>query len=134
MPIQPRPYCSHRNPPCSNKAGTRSSRCVDHELEYQRSVDAKRPSSYARGATNEWRAFASMYLRANPRCMCDVCKALPYWQRDIATDVDHIDGTGRNGPRAYDLTNLRAMSHSHHSQRTARDQPGGWHKARRGQS
>jgi ribose 1,5-bisphosphokinase PhnN len=43
-----------------------------------------------------------------------------------ATDVDHIDGEGPLGPRGHDWTNLRALCHSHHSKRTARDQPGGF--------
>ena len=46
----------------------------------------------------------------------------------LATDIDHIDGTGRMGARAYDPTNLRGYCHSHHSKRTARDQAGGWHR------
>lgn len=64
----------------------------------------------------------------HPRCECDQCLLQPKWNRPVATDVDHIDGCGRNGARAFDPTNLRAMSHSHHSERTAKDQPGGWNK------
>jgi len=52
---------------------------------------------------------------------------IPLTEGGRATDVDHIDGLGPNGPRGHDWSNLRALCHSHHSQRTARDQPGGWH-------
>lgn len=117
-----------RHIPCPNKAGRRSGRCDEHEREYQRRVDRKRGTGAQRGSTPQWQAFATVYLQQHPRCMCDGCKALPYWQREVATDIDHIDGTGRNGPRAYDPANLRPMSHAHHSVRTAQDQPGGWHK------
>jgi hypothetical protein len=48
-----------------------------------------------------------------------------------ATDVDHIDGRGPKGPRGHDWSNLRALCHSHHSKRTARDQPGGFSKGAR---
>ena len=44
-----------------------------------------------------------------------------------ATDVDHIDGLGPQGPAGHDPANLRGYCHPHHSARTARDQPGGWH-------
>lgn len=40
-------------------------------------------------------------------------------QRDLATEVDHIDGLGPLGPRGFDPDNLQAMSHRHHSRKTA---------------
>lgn len=60
------------------------------------------------------------YLLAHPICEDPVGCIEP------ATDVDHIDGLGPNGPRGHDWDNLRSSCHSHHSKRTARDQPGGW--------
>ena len=46
------------------------------------------------------------------------------WCGGRATDVDHIDGLGPLGPRGYDPGNCRALCHSCHSWRTARDQSG----------
>ena len=59
------------------------------------------------------------FLAAHPFCCVQGCG-------ELAAEVDHIDGLGPRGPRGYDPANLRAMCKSHHSQRTARDQPGGW--------
>ena len=126
VPNYPRPFCCIRFPPCPNKAGHRSGRCDEHERAYQRPFDRERGSGGQRGWSKQWATFRKQYLLLHPRCECTVCIAKPYWARPIATDIDHIDGTGRGGARAYDVTNLRAMSHEHHSQRTARDQPGGW--------
>ena len=58
------------------------------------------------------------------------CLKLPLWQRPEATEVDHKDGLGPLGPRGHDHGNLRAMTHDHHSKRTAADQPGGWNRRR----
>ncbi|TFB96539.1 HNH endonuclease [Cryobacterium sp. MDB2-A-2] len=41
------------------------------------------------------------------------------WKRQEATQVDHIDGLGPNGPRGFDNNNLQALSASHHSRKTA---------------
>lgn len=127
MPIAPRPRCKNKS--CPNKAGVNSTRCDSCRLIQARKYDRRRRNGYARGSTSKWQRFRIEYLACNPRCMCDTCMLQPYWARPLATDIDHIDGTGRDGPRAYDLSNLRAMSHEHHSQRTAKDQPGGWHAA-----
>lgn len=126
MPIAPRPMCTERY--CPNKANAKSTRCDSCYLAKQREYDGRRRKSSARGNTGAWQAFRKQYLIEHPRCECTPCMLQPYWARPIATDIDHIDGSGREGKRAYDVTNLRAMSHSHHSKRTAVDQPGGWNK------
>ncbi|WP_231626416.1 HNH endonuclease signature motif containing protein [Streptomyces apocyni] len=46
---------------------------------------------------------------------------LPQLQRDLATEVDHIDGLGPLGPRGFDPANWQAMSKRHHSRKTARE-------------
>lgn len=94
---------------------TKAGRCDQH----RRAADLVRGSSTARGWTRTWAAFRRTYLTQHPTCTAVGCA-------EPATDIDHIDGTGRNGARATDPTNLRAYCHSHHSQRTARDQPGGF--------
>lgn len=55
----------------------------------------------------------------HPLCECEHCQQLPPWARQQATDVDHIDGLGPLGPRGYDWDNLQALSHAHHSHKTA---------------
>lgn len=52
-------------------------------------------------------------------CECPECLALDEWQRDRATETDHIDGLGPSGPRGFDPTNWMPMSKRHHSAKTA---------------
>jgi hypothetical protein len=70
--------------------------------------------------TARWRRVRRAYIAAHPICQD------PSGCTAQATDVHHLDGQGLAGPRAYDWDNLQALCHSHHSQRTAREQPGGW--------
>lgn len=79
-----------------------------------------RPSASRRGYGSEWRKTRKAFLEANPICQD------PSGCIARATDVDHKDGKGPLGPKGHDWGNLRAFCHSHHSRRTARDQPGGW--------
>lgn len=90
-------------------------------------MTAQRESARDRGYDRRWERTRRAYLRAHPLCECEHCLTLPDDMRPAATDIDHIDGLGPSGPRGHDRTNLRAMSHSHHSRRTAQDQPAGWH-------
>lgn len=75
-----------------------------------------RPNATDRGYNAKWRKTRKAFLAAHPDCV--ECGA-------PATDVDHIDGLGPLGPAGHDWHNLRSYCHSHHSQRTARDQPAG---------
>lgn len=85
----------------------------------QRAADRRRGSGTARGYTAKWARFRKRYLGLHPVCECgpDCC---PDGCLTLATDVDHIDGSGRDGPRAYDETNLQALAHACHSRKTAR--------------
>lgn len=91
-------------------------------------AEARRGSARQRGYDRAWERTRAAYLAAHPLCECEDCQTLPVSGRPAATDVDHIDGLGPKGPRGHDPTNLRALTHAHHSRRTARDQPGGWHR------
>lgn len=97
---------------------TRSTYC-DSCRKANRKPDT-RPSASQRGYGAKWRRTRAEYLRTHPICESEHGCIQP------ATDVDHIDGQGPKGPKGHDADNLRALCHSHHSQRTARDQPGGW--------
>lgn len=94
---------------------TDTPRCAEHT----KAAEQRRGSAHARGYDAKWRRTRRRYLASHPLCSEPDCKA-------PATDVDHIDGLGPNGPHGHDPANLRAFCHRHHSQRTARDSPGGW--------
>lgn len=105
------PYCT--TPGCSGRAPRGRCRACLARAERARGNPA------ARGYTSRWRRFSAGYLRRHPWCAWPGCGR-------VATEVDHIDGLGPNGPRGYDEDSLRPLCHGHHSARTARGQPGGW--------
>ncbi|MFC9846473.1 HNH endonuclease signature motif containing protein [Streptomyces sp. NPDC060223] len=94
---------------------TPSGRCADCQAQ----ATADRPRHKDAGRGRRWRDASTMYLRDHPYCECPECSALPPLQRDLATEVDHIDGLGPLGPRGYDPDNWQAMSKPHHSRKTA---------------
>lgn len=96
-------------------------RCEGCHAERRREADRRRPNSTERGYDHRWARFAKAYLADHPTCEETGCS-------EPATDVDHLDGRGPLGPRGFDRTNCLARCHPHHSQRTARDQPGGWNR------
>jgi 5-methylcytosine-specific restriction protein A len=98
----------------------RSGKCETHDKESRREREAGRASASARGYDTEWRKTRATFLAKHRICED------PGGCIEPATDVDHIDGLGPKGPRGHDPSNLRALCHSHHSKRTARDQPAGW--------
>ncbi|MEV4936333.1 HNH endonuclease signature motif containing protein [Streptomyces zaomyceticus] len=87
----------------------------------QTQARADRPTSHSRGYDRRWLRASAAYLEDHPYCECDDCSVLPPLQRDLATEVDHIDGLGPLGPLGYDPANWQAMSKRHHSRKTARD-------------
>lgn len=121
MPYAPKSLCVVTGCPNMVPHG----RCEDHRLEARRESDRKRPSASARGYTYKWAQHARDYLRRHRECMSVECVQLPWWSRPAATDVDHLDGHGPNGPRGYDDTNLQALCHACHSKKTA-TQDGGF--------
>jgi 5-methylcytosine-specific restriction protein A len=90
-------------------------RCPPHQAAYDATVDARRPSSSARGYGVGWARVRRAYLDAHP--LCAMCGAL-------STDVDHIKAKRAGG--SDHPSNLRALCHGCHSRRTGRDQPGGF--------
>lgn len=68
----------------------------------------------------KWRRLRRAFLAENPTCLFCAERGL----LQAAEDVDHIE-TRRDRPdREYDWANLRALCHSCHSRRTARDRRG----------
>lgn len=99
-------------------------RCEEHRLEQRRDSDARRPSAARRGYDRSWRTIRDDYLTEHPYCQDPRCAALPIWRRTLATDVDHVDGLGPDGPGGNDWANLQALCHPHHSEKTARHDGG----------
>lgn len=110
MPTRARRACAEPGCPTVIDAGTR---CPTHT----RRAPDRRPTAAARGYDRRWGAKRTAYLRAHPGCQHPGCD-------EPATDVDHRDGRGPTGDNRW--SNLAGLCHRHHSQRTARDQPGGW--------
>jgi len=102
----------------------KAGRCEECRAEAERK---RKSTAHQRAYTSkDWQRTRTAFLRAHPYCECDECLALPEVMRPRATVVDHIDGLGPLGPRGHDWSNLRAMTHAHHSRHTAVAQPGGW--------
>jgi 5-methylcytosine-specific restriction protein A len=106
-------------PGCPNLSD-QPGRCPD----CRREADRARGSGRERGYTRKWARFRRDYLVFHPVCECDGTCCPPDGCHQLATDVDHIDGTGRNGPRAFDESNLMALAHSCHSRKTVRQDGG----------
>lgn len=87
----------------------------------QAEATAARPRHKDAGRGTRWRNASAAYLRDHPYCECEECSPLLPLQRDLATEVDHIDGLGPLGPRGFDPANWQAMSKRHHSRKTARE-------------
>jgi 5-methylcytosine-specific restriction protein A len=102
-------------PGCPDLVPQGTGRCPTHTTQ----ADRARGTATQRGYGHQWGRTRQAYLTAHPFCAVQGCHT---W----ATDVDHIDGLGPRGPRGHDWSNLRSLCHSHHSKRTAIDQPGGW--------
>lgn len=86
----------------------------------KRKADQRRGSGTARGWTSQWAHFSRTWLRQHPDCACTnpACHH-PGSCEHPATQVDHIDGSGRTGPRAYDPANAQSLCQSCHSRKTA---------------
>ena len=117
MPVSPPSICTA--PGCGTLVYG-GGRCPD----CRKGSDRERGSGTQRGWSPKWAAFSKAYLADHPLCVSPECSALPVWRRPASTDVDHIDGTGRNGLRAYDDDNLMALCHPCHSRKTAREDGG----------
>jgi 5-methylcytosine-specific restriction protein A len=80
---------------------TRTTYCRKHTRDKRRASDRRRPNARQRGYDSHWRKTRSDFLRTYP-------------------------GQGPKGPQGHDWLNLQGLCHSHHSQATAREQPGGF--------
>ena len=97
-------------------------RCPAHPT--LNTLNEQRPSGTQRGWTRHWASFRTGYLQRHPFCNCDDCKQIPIRQRPPSTDIDHSDGHSRTCAHATDEQHLVAMSHAHHSYKTATQDTG----------
>lgn len=114
MPRRVSPACGHltsrRRGPCA----ACSSR-----------AEAARPSATVRGYDAGWRRTRASFLARHPTCECPAlpgCSHEPGGCPDRPTEVDHVIAKRDGGSDRDD--NLRSMSKSCHSRRTAIDQSG----------
>ena len=108
MPLAPARPCA--SPLCPELTHERY--CTRHEGTPNRD----RRSAAKRGYGRTWQRLRRMVLRREP--LCRKCKA----EEGIytaATDVDHIIPKRDGGTD--EMSNLQALCHSHHSQKTARE-------------
>lgn len=115
MPRRRPQVCSRPGCPFLTLPG--ESRCRDCDT----AADRARGTAAERGYDARWRATRSAFIAEHPFCTEEFCARL-------AGHVDHIDGLGPLAPRGHDWSNLRGLCATHHNQRTARDQPGGWNR------
>lgn len=107
MPVSPPSICTA--PGCGTLVYG-SGRCPDCLTQARRESQARRPEGHARAYNARWSAFSKVYLKRHPTCA--ECA-----QR--ATEVDHLDGLGPDGPRGYDWDNCQALCKPCHSRKTA---------------
>ena len=112
MPTAPLKPCAM--PGC--KELTARVRCAVHEQQRAREYRKRRPAEHRFYKTARWLRFRKRYLASNPLCVA--CKE--HGVITPATDVDHVIPL-RQGGRPLAWRNVRALCHSHHSQRTGRD-------------
>jgi 5-methylcytosine-specific restriction protein A len=88
-----------------------------------------RPTTAERGYGAVWKRTRKAKLAQSP--LCEDCA-----ERGLtcgASEVDHKDGKGPNGPRGHDMDNLRSLCKSCHSRKTVECDGGlGHHKRRPG--
>ena len=111
MPTKPRTPCQHPRCPELVPAGTKY--CEKHKPLHPEEVR----SAAARGYGHAWQKARKKFLEAHP--LCEECIKQGRYVR--ATDVDHVVAHRGNAELFWDMSNLRALCHSCHSKKTARE-------------
>lgn len=114
-PMALKKFCRHQG--CN--AIVESGYCTEHQRD-KRSYDQYRSSAHQRGYGHKWREARKIFLSQHPLCIdCEADGILT-----AATDVDHDIPHRGDNKLFWDRTNWRARCHSHHSQKTAREDGG----------
>ena len=112
-------------PKCPELVSGSARYCAKHEREriarYPHKPDI-RLSAAARGYGTEWQKIRAAYLARYPRCSFTGCTR-------PSTDAHHLISPKKGG--THDYSNLQAYCHEHHSQITAKKQPGGFGRRRK---
>ena len=112
----------HRLPtPCTQPGCKKLSltpKCEPHTSAQERAYDVARGTAAARDYGPAWSRRRARFLAEHTSCSVVGCNEQP-------TDVDHIVSRRKGGSE--DDDNLQALCHSHHSQKTARED-GRWRR------
>lgn len=91
--------------------------------KHQEDKKENRPSAYRRGYDRRWSTASSNYLNSHPFCAECERKGI----KTLATEVDHIKPHRGNKELFWDMTNWQPLCHSCHSEKTAKEDNGGWY-------
>lgn len=97
-------------------------RCLVCQRRRMDALDARLvrdPVKAASYVSVQWVAASSAYLRDHPWCEAMECKRAGIAGRQMATEVDHVDGCGPGGDRGLDPTNFQSLCPKHHSAKTS---------------
>lgn len=111
MPTKPNIPCRH--PGCPNLIPTGTKYCETHKTLHPE----EQRSAAARGYGSRWQRARKKYLAEHIFCV-ECMKEGTYVK---ATDVDHIIAHRGDKKLFWDESNWQALCHSHHSQKTNRE-------------
>lgn len=111
MPYKPKVPCRH--PGCSELVSLGQKYCEKHKDMHPEEIR----SSGKLGYGYKWQQARKRYLQVHPLCV-ECMKEGRYVK---ATDVDHIIPHRGDQRLFWDQNNWQALCHSHHSQKTARE-------------
>lgn len=110
--------CAHGG--CGNLVAVGGSRfCEIHQSDNKEN----RPNSYRRGYDRRWSNTSKNYLASHP--FCAECERQGV--KTLATEVDHIVPHCGNKELFWDPTNWQSLCHSCHSEKTVKEDNGGWY-------
>ncbi len=111
MPYKSKAPCRHTG--CPELVETGQLYCDAHRPLHKE--EAKKPSSGSYGS--RWQRARKKFLAVHP--LCENCKQRGVYVK--ATDVDHITPHRGDPQLFWDQSNWRALCHSCHSRKTARE-------------
>jgi len=115
-PWLPAAACSF--PRCPGRCAPGARFCPQHSTVKARKGFAPPRSSNKAGYDYTWQRLRKMHLNSNP--MCIECAKVGIVEP--ATDVDHRIPISVRPDLRLDMANLDSLCHSHHSQKTRREQ------------
>ncbi|MFI6373577.1 HNH endonuclease [Streptomyces sp. NPDC050546] len=98
---------------------TWSGKCPAHARSNSRGQRYRDSYAATNSRLTRWSHLSRAFLRAHQTCESAECAAIPAPLRPAATETDHIDGLGLQGPRWDDPANWQALCKPCHSRKTA---------------